>query len=288
MVQEYLFPNTVSEALSILSTNKGTARIIAGGTDLMLELQTGKHSCEKLVDLGNIAELKNISEEDGWIRIGASVTCDQVAHSPLVREKAPALAEAARRVGSHQIRNVATVAGNVVTGNPGADTAVPLVALGAKAEVVTQEGVQIMEVKDMYAGICLSRIDSCCQIVTKIMVPAHGAGEGSSYIRLEQRKALSLPMLNVSCRVSLDGDAVRDVHVVMAPVGPGPQHATETEDKLRGESLTPELVAEAAKLAVNQANPRSSAVRGSREYRLAVLPVLVERAVNEAVANARA
>ena len=160
MVQDYVFPGTVSEAVTVLSTNRGKARIIAGGTDLLLELQEGKNSCEVLVDLTQIAELKNITEENGEIRIGASVTHAQVAKSELIRKHAPGLAQACRKVGSLQIRNMGTVVGNIVTGNPAADAAVALAALDTSTEVVTLEGIQTLPLEDMYAGICLSCIDS--------------------------------------------------------------------------------------------------------------------------------
>lgn len=287
MVQNYVFPATVSEAVTVLSTNRGKARIIAGGTDLMLELQDGKNTCDVLVDLTQIAELKNITEENGFIRIGASVTHAQASKSDLVLKHAPALAQACRKVGSLQIRNMGTIIGNIVTGNPAADAAVALACLETTAEITTQEGMQTMPLEDMYAGVCLSCIDSCCQVVTHVRFPVKCAGQGSAYLRMEQRKALALPMLAVSAMVALDGDRFDWAKILIAPVGAGPQHALDAEEFLKGAPVSAATMVEAGQLARNQALFRSSAIRGSKEYRMGVLPVFVERVLQAAVEDAR-
>ncbi len=287
MVQNYVFPATVSEAVTFLSTNRGKARIIAGGTDLILELQEGKNTCDVLVDLTQIAELKNITEENGFIRIGASVTHAQAAKSELVLKHAPALAQACRKVGSLQIRNMGTIIGNIVTGNPAADAAVALACLDTTAEVTTLDGMQTMPLEDMYAGVCLSCIDSCCQVVTHVRFPVKQPGQGSAYLRMEQRKALALPMLAVSAMVALDGDRFDWARLLIAPVGAGPQHATDAEAFLKGAPVSAATMTEAGQLARNQAMFRSSAIRGSKEYRMGVLPVFVERVLQAAVEDAR-
>lgn len=287
MVQNYVFPATVSEAVTVLSTNRGKARIIAGGTDLILELQEGKNTCDVLVDLTQIAELKNITEENGFIRIGASVTHAQAAKSELVLRHAPALAQACRKVGSLQIRNMGTIIGNIVTGNPAADAAVALACLDTTAEITTQEGMQSMPLEEMYAGVCLSCIDSCCQVVTHVRFPVKRPGQGSAYLRMEQRKALALPMLAVSAMVALDGDRFDWARLIIAPVGAGPQHAVDAEAFLKGAAATEASMAEAGQLARSQAMFRSSAIRGSKEYRMGVLPVFVERVLQAAVEDAR-
>jgi carbon-monoxide dehydrogenase medium subunit len=287
MVQNYVFPATVSEAVTVLSTNRGKARIIAGGTDLILELQDGKNTCDVLVDLTQIAELKNITEENGFIRIGASVTHGQAAKSELVRRHAPALAQACRKVGSLQIRNMGTIIGNVVTGNPAADAAVALACLDTTAEVTTLDGMQTMPLEDMYAGVCLSCIDSCCQVVTHVRFPVKQPGQGSAYLRMEQRQSLALPMLAVSAMVALNGDTFDWARLIIAPVGAGPQHAVDAEEFLKGAPVSAATMQEAGQLARNQAMFRSSAIRGSKEYRMGVLPVFVERVLQAAVEDAR-
>lgn len=287
MLQDYIIPESVAEALSFLKSKNGQARIIAGGTDLMLDIPEGKIKAGFLVDICRIPELTKITMEDGIIRIGAAVTHNQVAKSALIREKASALAKAARSVGSLQIRNSGTVVGNVVNAQPAADTAVALVALGAVAEIVSPEGKKIMPVEEMYAGVGKSVLDSTSQLVTCVRFPACLKNQGSSFERLEQRKALALPMLNVGVMISLDEDKFQWARISMAPVGPGPVRATEAEALLAGLTADAEAIDKAAGAAVAQANPRSSAIRGSREYRREVLPVLVRRALEAAVAQAK-
>lgn len=289
MWQEYLFPNTIEEAVSILNSSDGMARIIAGGTDLVLDLYGRRHQVDKVVDLSKIKELCQITEENGMIKIGANVTCSQVVKSDLIREKAPALNQGARKLGSKQIRNVATIAGNVVRAQPAADTAIPLVALGAKVEVVGANGSRTMDILDTYTdSFAKSNIDSTSEILTFIYVPVQNAQEGSAYVRLEKRKTLSLPVLNIACKLTLAGDTIQAASIAMGPVGPGPQRALDLEKKLVGGDTAPDTIKEAAKFVVEQCDPRDSAVRCSRKYRIAVMNSLAERVITQAVACAKA
>ncbi len=289
MWQAYLFPEDIKEAVSILNSSNGMARIIAGGTDLMLDLESGRHEVKKLVDLSKIKEFSQITEKNGMIKIGANVTCSQIVNSDLVRQKAPALAQGARKLGSKQIRNIATVAGNVIRAQPAADTAVPLVALGTKIEVASASGIHTMDILDAYGdSFAKSNIISTSQVLTFLYVPIQKAMEGSAYVRLDKRKALSLPILNIACKVSVSGDTINTASIAMGPVGPGPQRAIDAENKLTGNTISPDSIKTAARLVINQCDPRDSLVRGSRKYRMAVINTLAERVITQAVACAKA
>lgn len=289
MWQEYLFPDNIEAAVSILDSRNGMARIVAGGTDLMLDIENGRHEVKTLVDLSKIKELSQITEENGSIKIGANVTCTQIVNSDLVQQKAPALAQGARKLGSRPIRNVATIAGNVVRAQPAADTAVPLVALGTKVEIVSAKGARTIEILDAYGdSFAKSNIDSTSEILTFFYVPVQQTEEGSAYVRLDKRKALSLPILNVACKISLAGDTIKGASIAMGPVGPGPQRATDAEAKLTDSNISPDSIKAAAQLAINQCDPRDSLVRGSRKYRMAVINKLAERAITQAIACAKA
>ncbi len=287
MLQDYLFPETIDEAISFLKSSAGQARIIAGGTDLLLDIPEGKVKTGSLIDITRIPELRKITMENGVICIGAAVTHNQVANSELIQEKAAALAHAASCVGSYQIRNSGTVIGNVCNAQPAADTAVALVALGAIAEIAADGGKEYVAVEKMYAGVGKSNIDSASQLVTMARFPAAQKNQGTAFVRLEQRKALALPMLNVAVWVSLEDDRFQWARISMAPVGPGPMRALSAEQILKGAEVKADVIEKAAQAALEQANPRNSALRGSREYRTSVLPVLVRRALEQAVANAR-
>jgi carbon-monoxide dehydrogenase medium subunit len=287
--QAYYLPQSVQEALDILSKYNGQAAIIAGGTDIVLDIQEGKKSFNAFVDVSRIPDLQSIGEENGYLRLGASVTHSQANRSALVQAAAPILAEACGKVGSLQIRNIATLVGNVVNAQPAADAAVALAALGAKAVIEDGKGRREALVEALYADVGKSLIDPAKEIVTALLVPVQKKRQGSAFVRLDQRKALALPMLNVAAVVQLDekGERFEWARIIMAPVGPGPVRGLEGEALLTGAAVSREAILEAAKAAVKQANPRSSALRGSREYRMGVLPVLVKRALEAAVEQAK-
>lgn len=290
MLQDYIFATTIEAALTILRENKGKAKIMAGGTDLVLREQRVKEKSSYFVDLSHIPTLHGIKEKDGWLEIGANVTHTQAATSPLVKEKALVLALACSKVGGRPIRNVGTLAGNVITAQPAADAAVALTALDARCVMHNCEGRQWeATMQEMYSSnVGTSSVDCGAEILSHFRVPVCGAGCGTSYMRMEQRKALSLPMLCVATFVRLEGGVIAEARLVMAPVGPGPQRATEAENFLKGKKPGKDVFKEAAELANKNANFRSSSVRGSKEFRHSVLPVFIVRGLEEAVSRAQA
>lgn len=203
-----------------------------------------------------------------------------------MQQNAAALAQASAAVGSQQIRNISTIVGNVVSAQPAADSAVALFALDAQVRVVSADGLTVMPIENLYAGIGKSTIDSTLSLVTAVLIKKVEPGEGSAFVRLEQRKALTLPMLNTAVKISVKDQRIKEARIVMAPVGIGPVRATESEAFLKDKMPSEEVLQEAGRLAAENANPRDSLVRGSRNYRLAVLPVLVRRALEQAINNA--
>jgi len=286
---DYYLPQSVPEALEILAKHNGQAAIIAGGTDILLDIHEGKKAFSALVDISRIPKLQSIQEENGFLRLGAAVTHSQANRSTLVQAAAPVLAEACGKVGSLQIRNIATLVGNVVNAQPAADAAVALAALGAKAVIEDGKVCREVLVEDLYADLGKCKVDNTKEIITALLVPTLKKRQGSSFVRLDQRKALALPMLNVAAVVQLDeqGDRFEWARIIMAPVGPGPVRGLDGEALLRGAVVDHDTIVQAAKAAVMHANPRSSALRGSREYRVGVLPVLVKRALEAAVMQAK-
>ncbi|MGC8958646.1 MAG: FAD binding domain-containing protein [Chloroflexia bacterium] len=279
----YLFPESVEEALEMLSAHAGRARLIAGGTDLVLQAQRGQCPAEVMVDITRIPGLDFLEEREGWIWIGPQVTHGQIAASPLIREKAGLLARACGCVGGPQIRHVGTLVGNVVNAMPAADGAVALFALDAEVEVADLAGRRFFPIAELYAGVGRSRVDPAAQMVTAIRFPALPAGSGWAYKRLAQRKALILPMLNVAVVVEVEAGRFRRARIALGPVAPTPLRARAAEEALQGAPVSEEAVAEAARLAQEAASPRDSVIRGSAEYRKAMVGVLVRRALWEAV-----
>lgn len=283
MWDDYLFPSSVDEALEMLDAHGGEARIIAGGTDLALQSQRGQNPARVMVDITRIPGLDQIEEWGGHVHIGAQVTHAQVAASPLVRARGMVLAEACGSVGGPQIRNVGTLVGNVMNALPAADGAIALSSLGAEAEVAERGGRRWIPVGDLYAGVGRSTVDSCQAMVTQVRFRALRGDDGSAFERLAKRKALILPILNTGVVLRMDKGSVREAGIAIGPVATTPFVATEAAEFLVGRAPDGAAVAEAARLAAQAAQPRYSLLRGSAEYRKAMVEVLVRRALSRAV-----
>jgi CO/xanthine dehydrogenase FAD-binding subunit len=287
--EEYLVPTSLEEALAMLKECQGQARVIAGGTDLIIQLKKKEVTARCLVDVTHLDELKGIALEDGFIRVGACVTHQELASSSLIRERAAALAEGAWQVGSPQIRNVGTVGGNIVNAQPAADTVVPLMALEAEVEVVAATGTR----REPLGGLCLGpgqcTVDATAEILTSVRFRALGPNQGSAFERLAKRKALSLPILNAAAVVTLNEgeDTFQEVRLAVGPVGPTPSRALNAEEALRGAAVEAHTIAAALELAAQEAQPRSNPLRGSQEYRQEMVKVLLRRSVERAVQMAR-
>lgn len=288
MWQKYLFPGSVEKVLETLAAYDGRARLIAGGTDLILELQEGKRQVEALVDITRIRGLDAIELDNGMVTLGAAVTYRQVIDSPILQAKAAVLVEASRSVGSPQIRNLGTLVGNVVNAMPAADGAIALFALGAELEIASPEGRWWVPIEMLYEGPGRSKVDPSREMVTAIRFPASDENQGSAFERLARRKALALPVLNVAVVVTLDHDAFRGVHIAMGPVAPTPFRARQAEKALRSARASPEAIRRAADVAAGEARPRSSLLRASAAYRKETLAVLVRRALERAAFQAQA
>lgn len=286
MWQEYLYPESVREAVDLLAEWVGQARLVAGGTDLVLQLRRGERQAACLIDVSRIKEMCGIQEADGAITVGAAVTHARVAASPLIRRVAPVLAQAASEVGSPEIRNVATIGGNVVNAQPAADTALALLALEAEAEVVGVAGARWVPLLDLYRGAGRSAVDSTVEVVRgfRFRVPAGRAG--SAYRRLGKCKSIALPVLCAATLVRLEADLVVSAAISLGPVAPRPFRAAEAERWLAGRPATADTVRQAAALAQDEAQPRDSLLRCAREYRQAMVGVLVQSTLEQALAAA--
>ncbi len=282
--ENYILSRSLDEALSILACYDRGAQVIAGGTDLVLQLKERKRQVKALVDISRLTELKEIRETDWWLRIGSLSTHAQIAGSPLVQARAVALAEAAACVGSAQVRNVGTVGGNVVSALPAADTSIALLALDARATIVSEKGETIRPLSDLFRGVGQSTVDPTTEIVSEFLLPLSSGRTASSFKRLSRRKALGLPILNAAIDVELTSDLknFRGVRIAVGPVAPVPWRARDAEALLEGSPVNGKLIREACVLAAEKAMPRDS-LRGSAAYRREMMKVLVYRAIKASV-----
>lgn len=283
MWERYLFPESVQEALEILKSYQGEARIIAGGTDLIPELKSGVRQVRCLVDISRIEELRGINKRDYSIRIGAAVTHSEVANSELIKAEATVLAEAAFAVGSPQIRNQGTIAGNVVNAQPAADTAVALFALEAEAEILNKDGIRVVPIQNLYQSVGKSLVDSTYEVVVAFSFKSLRNNQGSAFTRLAQRKALALPMISTAVVITVENNFFQNPRIVIAPVAYVPFRSGKAEAALNGAPVKTEAISKAADAAFMEAQPRDSALRGSTEYRKEMVKVFVRRAVELAV-----
>ena len=286
MWREYLFPQSVAEALEMLRGHDGSARIIAGGTDLVLQRKEGKCTAEVAVDINRIPGLNRIEVTGDYVRVGALVTHAQVAVDPLILARAAVLAEACSKVGGPQTRNVGTLVGNVINALPAADSAIALMSLDAEAEVVDLEGSRWLSLKELYRGVGQCYVDPCSQLVTALRFSPLGSSYGSAYERLAKRRSLILPILAVAAVVSVDNSRFKEVRIAMGPVAPVPLRVGEVEDSLRGQPIGQDVIKQAATKALAAAQPRDSVLRGSKKYRQAMVEVLARRALIRATVAA--
>jgi CO/xanthine dehydrogenase FAD-binding subunit len=286
--ESYVFAKTSEEALAILSEGQGRARLMAGGTDLMLLLQAKGAGVHTLVDIEKISELKKIAVEGTTITVGALATHRQVAESTLIKEGAKALAEAALAVGSPQIRNVGTIGGNVVTAQPAADASIALVALDAQVQITGPEGKKEIKVRDTFLGPGKSAIDPTRELVTAFTFPKPTVHETTAFVRYARRKSLALPVLNMAIWLKMDEDrtTIEDVRIAMGPMATVPLRAVQAEEILKEGLYSGELLQKAAVTAAAEAQPRDS-FRGSADYKKDLVVVFLQRIVEKAVNDLR-
>ena len=296
--KEYFTPATVDEALTLLGQYSDGARIIAGGTDLILEMEAGHTTApEVLVDVTHIAgfnEIRALSESDGdWIVIGAGVTHFQVERNAVLGQVGACLTESCRVVGGPQVRNVATLGGNVAHALPAADGTIGLLALDAQVEVCTLLDGRVTRawqpLLSIFAGPGKNNLTRG-QMLSAFRFRPTGAGEGSAFDRIMRPQGVALPILGLAARVQLDESRQRVLNAVIAigPAGPIPFRATAAEDVLTNagqfnEAVIEDVIAAAQK----QARLRTSKHRASQDYRHEMIAVLLRRVLPKAVGRAR-
>ncbi|AFM23415.1 FAD binding domain-containing protein [Desulfomonile tiedjei] len=285
--QNYHVMSNLPELLESLGQLDGRGRVVAGGTDLIVRLKETDMPSQPLtlLDVTRIDAMRGIKQIGDDIHIGAATTISEISNSPLIGLKARALAQGAGWLGSPQIRTVATIGGNVVNALPAADTSVPLVALGARARIVSARGERIALVEDLFRRVGESAIDPTREVVTEFIVKADLAPCGASAMtRMAKRKAFTLPILSAAVWIDLDkaGERFQAVRIVAAPVAPVPWRAKRAEEVISGREISSRSIEEAAALAGEDAKPGSS-LRGGSAYRKDMVVVLVRRALRDAL-----
>lgn len=277
---DYIRVESAAEALDELHRLKGNGRVIAGGTDLILQLKTGGKKTRCLIDVSSVSSLRGITHKSGKICIGAATTHAQISTSSLLTTNAPSLSEACSQIGSPQIRNIGTVGGNIVNAQPAADSAIALLALDASCTIISHKGSRNVSIGKLYRGPGVSVVDSTREIVTEITFDGLGPSGGCAFFRLTRRKGAALPILNCAVRLNWDKDDKRitNLRIAMGPVAPTPVRLHGTEHLFMSDTFSMKLMQEGLNEAFREVNPRSS-LRGGREYRKEMAKVLVKKAI---------
>lgn len=283
MTRSLTVASTLEEAVSALS---GGARVVAGGTDLVVGQRQGKAPLpERLVAIHRLEQLARMSKDAGCLRIGALVTHATLAADPVVRSRLTALADACAIVGSHATRAFGTIGGNLMNASPAMETGGPLLCFDATVTLRSAGGARSLPVAELLVGPGRTAA-SPDELLEEVCLPLPQEGGGSAYVRLEYRRQMEIAVVGASAVLRFDGDALADARVAITALAPTIRRVPEAEAELAGSDGGPDAIAAGARAIAAAAAPISD-VRGSADYRRAMAEVISRRAIETAAARAR-
>ena len=275
------------DALNALDSSPGSARLIAGGTDLLLDLQQGRcPPIQTLVDITQVPELCKLEIRQESLYIGAAVPLGVLTTSTLVQYHATALYQACRLVGGPQVRNTATLGGNVAHALPAGDGSIALLALDTKAEIISSQGSKVTPLSDLYLGPGKSALVTGHEILVGFYLPLRQAGEGSAFRRIMRPQGVALPILNMAIWLHTHNDTIADVRIAVGPAGAVPYRAREVENSLSGQRFEEEQTEVAIEMLLKYAHFRTSPQRGTAAYRRHLAGILLKETILAAWENA--
>ena len=283
---EYFAPKTIDEACSLLAQYKQQAKVVAGGTDLLVQMKSKEALPKCLINIRGITDQDYITHDGKeGLRIGAQATIRSIETSPLIRDKFGILAQAAGELGTVQVRNRGTIGGNLCNAAPSAEMAPPLIALGARVKIRAANGERVVPIEDFFTGPGQTVL-KLGELVTEIQVPDLPPRSGGTYIKHSIRRAQDLAIVGVGVVISMDKDVLSDVRIALGAVAPTPIKAKKAAETLKGKKPEDDLLEKAGVIASQEASPIDD-VRGSAEYRRKMIRVLVKRAIKQAIEQAR-
>lgn len=278
---DYHAPRTLDEAVDLLRRADGRASVLAGGTDLLVQIRERVRSPAQVIDIKRVAGLEGLAfDGDGGLRIGALATTRALELSARVHAKYAGLAQAVTHFASIQVRNRATVVGNVCRASPSADTLPPLIADGARLELHGSRGTRTVAVEDFCSGPGRTQRAED-EIATRLLVPPPPPRTGKVYLKHGRRAEMELATVGVAVSLTRDGDTCRELRIVLAAVAPTPLRACGAEALLRGARIDAQAIEAAACHARDESRPIGD-VRGSADYRRQMVQVLTRRAIEQA------
>jgi len=285
---EYLEASTPEEAVSLLAIYKEKAKIIAGGTDLLLQMKDNKIKPEYIVDISRITGLDyiNYNESEG-LKIGPLVTIRGLETSLELHKRYPIISQAASQLGSVAIRNVATVGGNLCNALPSAEMAQALIALSARVKIVGPNRTREVLLEDFFTGVG-STVLNKDEILEEILVPVMSPYSKGIFMKHSMRGTIDLAIVNFGIVITHedgDIDSCKDIRIVIGAVGPRPLRAYKAEEILRGKAIHMDLINKVAQMASNEVHPRAGSIRGSIEYKKDMIKVFVRNLIKKAIDN---
>jgi carbon-monoxide dehydrogenase medium subunit len=282
---ELLLPGSVDECLQILADRGPEAKVVAGGTDLLPQMKNAVLKPAVVVDLSGIRELRRLERGPrGGLIVGAAVTARALEQAPEAGGAFRAIADGGALVGSVQVRNLATVGGNLCNAAPSADMAPPFLALDAEAEIASLRGRRRVPLASFFLGV-RQTVLAPDELLVDLVVPGPGPGSGGQYLRHTPRRELDIAVVGVASQLTLEGGVCTKARIVLAAVAPVPVHATAAEQSLSGQRVTAEAIERAATLAIEAARPISDQ-RGSADFRRHLVRVLTRRTLQTALQRA--
>jgi CO/xanthine dehydrogenase FAD-binding subunit len=273
---QYLKPTSLAEALGLLNEHGDKAKVIAGGTDLMIQWKKKLLSPDYLISLRNVPEL-NFINCDGSLRIGSATPHRSLELSPEILKWFPVISDAVSGLGSVQVRNSATIGGNLCNAAPSADTAPPMLVLEAQVKIASTAGERSVPIETFFKGPGKTVLQTG-EIVTEFSIAQPLPGTGMAYTKHTRRKAMDLPILGVAVLLSFNEDlsTCTRARIALGVAAPTPMRAKQAEAFLEGQSINEKVLAEAGEIAASEASPRTT-IRGSEWYRRDMIRVLVKR-----------
>ena len=277
---ELAIPETLDEALSALAQGNGETQALAGGTNMIVDLRARRAAPARLVGLGKIEALRGIRIADGRITLGARTTMSEILHHPGLAKQVPSLIAQARVFGGQMVRNAATVAGNICSGSPAADSVPPLLALDAEVTLASAGRTRVVPLSEFFLGY---KEDARApgELMTEIAWDIPRAPTADLFYKLARRKGDAITMVGVAVSLSVEGGVCSRARVALGAVAPVVKRAVAAEALLTGQALTPALIEEAAGRATQEVDPIDD-IRASAGYRRHTVHALTRRLVSQA------
>jgi len=284
---EYFAPKDIREACRLLQEHGGRAKVMAGGTDLLVHMKHRTLIPQYVIGLKHLSDLGFVEySEDRGLRIGALATHQSVAESPIIKERFGALGGACSKVGTPQIRSMGTVGGNLCNGSPSSDSAPPLIALNAAVRLLGVGGERVIPLEAFFVGPGETALRAG-EILTEIQVPSPPLRTKLTYVKLPARTRVDMAAVSAAVLVTLDSknEICQDIRIVLGAVAPIPLRARRAEEVLRGKKIEDQLIQQTAQRASEEAQPISD-IRSSADYRREMVTVLTKQAIGQALGQA--